>query len=73
MISFNASLISYTPSSTLAKLTAVLAAIFVAPNNARVTICTDSQNVILTFQKYIHTTTRTTSINPLLKIQHFPI
>ncbi|CAI2199311.1 10779_t:CDS:1, partial [Funneliformis geosporum] len=35
IISFNASLISHAPSSTLAELTAVLAAIFVAPNNTR--------------------------------------
>ena len=72
-ISFNATLLSLSPSANLAELVAITAAVFVAPSHLIITICTDSLSTINTYNKILLLTKRTSMLNPIFKFQHFPI
>ena len=72
-LSFNATLSSQSPSSTLAEIVAVLAAIYASPPNSEVEICTDSQAVISSFHKLSFIFCDSLSINPAFKIPYFHI
>jgi len=72
-LSFNATLLSPSPSSTLAEIVAVLAAVYVSPIDSSIEICTDSQAVISSFQKLTFIFRDSLSINPAFKIPYFHI
>jgi ribonuclease HI len=73
LLSFNATLSSYSPSSTLAETVAILAAIYASPPDSNIEICTDSQVAISTFQKLSFIFCDSLSINPAFKIPYFHI
>jgi ribonuclease HI len=70
-LSFNASLLSQSPSSTLAEIVAILVAIYVSPHNSDIEICTDSQVAISSFFKLSFLFRDSLSINPAFKIPYF--
>ena len=72
-LSFNASLSSQSPSSSLAEIVAILAAIYASPPNSDVEICTDSQVAISSFHKLSFLFCDSLSINPAFKIPYFHI
>ena len=72
-LSFNVTLSSQSPSSTLAEIVTILAAIYASPPNSDVEICTDSQVTISSFQKLSFIFCDSLSINPAFKIPYFHI
>jgi hypothetical protein len=67
--SFCATLNAPSPSSSLAELVAVIAAVITSPHNSIVEICTDSLVTIKNFHHFQHILSTSPTLNPSFKIE----
>ena len=73
LISFHSTFCLHNPSSLLAELMAVIAALFVSPVNSNIEIFTDSSSVISNFTTTQFFLSSSTHLNPIFKIPNYPL